>query len=500
MTYLLLAMLQTAQAQVLPPNRTQLNYRLIGFSVPEKEGVTGYEFDVEEVIITDTGKTVYQPVFKKMSDNHQLIATVPGFGKTYRWEVHYYKGKEIAETSPKYMFSTGYSMYTDTSKYRLHVTKNETRDNNMYILVDATKTIYDLDGTPIWYLPEIPGVNDDNTNIRDLKITPQNTITFLTEKNAYEIDYNGDVLWKAPNNGIVSGDSIEYYHHEFTRLKNGNYMVAGNEHLLIPVPASDSDSYKAFKPFTFINNKPNIKTECGTLIEYSPSGKVVWSWKSSGIFTNDFFLKHAYKSTDRRSIRTHLNAFYFDQKNQVVYLSYRDVSSIIKIKYPSGQKIRIYGQLDSTNNEVKGTFYGQHNCSITNSGQLSLYNNNILDNPNSDKTASLLLIQEPNTNNDDPELFWEFRCKFDNNSNSEGSSGGNMTELPGDAFLVSMGSASKLFILMKNKDLVWEANVQNKKINGDWQNILSYRVSPLSNTDSIHEIIFNSKYTSDIKK
>ncbi len=31
--------------------------------------------------------------------------------------------------------------------------------------------------------------------------------------------------------GAVSGDTEEHFHHEFTRLHNGHYMVLGNEYV-----------------------------------------------------------------------------------------------------------------------------------------------------------------------------------------------------------------------------------------------------------------------------
>ena len=87
------------------------------------------------------------------------------------------------------------------------------------LFFDNTRTLYNMSGEPLWYLPIIKGVSDSNIGaIRDIKLTDEGTITFLTPKNIHEIDYFGNVLWSGPNDGGVSGDTVEQYHHEITRL------------------------------------------------------------------------------------------------------------------------------------------------------------------------------------------------------------------------------------------------------------------------------------------
>jgi len=95
-----------------------------------------------------------------------------------------------------------------------------------YIYLDGSRTLYDLNGNPVWFLPA-----KDGMEIRDMKITPQGTITYLNGSDIYDVNYDGNILWKGPNTSVVNGDSIEHYHHEFTRLSNGHYMVLGYKKL-----------------------------------------------------------------------------------------------------------------------------------------------------------------------------------------------------------------------------------------------------------------------------
>src|SRR5690606_5139045 len=133
----------------------------------------------------------------------------------------------------------------------------------------------------VWFLPAIKGAtNNSITGIRDLKITAGGTITFLTDENVFEIDYHGNVLWAGPDDGAVSGDTTEKYHHQFDKLPDGHYMTTGIKFTRRKVPAwVDTNLYsgrntpiRADGRYTLIN--------CGTLIEYDSAGKVVWSWNT----------------------------------------------------------------------------------------------------------------------------------------------------------------------------------------------------------------------------
>lgn len=80
-----------------------------------------------------------------------------------------------------------------------------------------------MNGKPVWYLPAQLA---ENNNVRDIKLTRHGTITYvIDELGVYETNYNGNIVWQGPNNGVVSKDRLEHYHHEFTRLNNGDYMA-----------------------------------------------------------------------------------------------------------------------------------------------------------------------------------------------------------------------------------------------------------------------------------
>ena len=477
-------------AQVIPADSSILNYRLIGFSVPEQKGVTGYEFEVLQLTRSGTGAIVETSVFKKRTNTNRLIETVPQFGKTYKWRVNYYKRKKPAGSSDVYSFSTGYSRFVDTSKYRLRVTVNNMRNNARYVFADGSHALYNLEGEALWYLPDIPGVVDETSAIRDIKATNRGTITFLTENNIYEIDYRGKILWQGPNDGAVNGDKAEHYHHEFTRLSNGNYMVCGNETYWAAIPKdADADDNK-YRHAKEIDGRYRIPVRCGTLIEYDNKGKVVWQWKSSLMF-GDSFLLHADKSKDGSvDPRTHLNGFYFDEKKQNIYLSFRDINSIVKISYPSGKKLAAFGQYGGqTAADGKLPFYGQHCCRVNRKGELYLFNNNTVGNLEKGDASTVIIASESREQKEYFDVNWEFSCDMNDSVKTVSSSGGSVYELHDGLMLVSMGAVNRLFIVAGNKELRWNAFIEAKPVD-HWRGVSNYRSSILEDDTILGQLLF----------
>ena len=489
-----------AHAQVQPANRSVLNYRLVGFSVPEKEGVTGYEFEVTEMIITDTGTTVYKPIFKKKSAAHQMVGIVPEFGKTYSWSVNYYINSTVSATEGPWMFLTGKSPFVDTTKYKLKIIDNKVENKDMLVFIDASRTLYDLNGNALWFLPDIENEFNEHSSIRDLKTTPFNTITFLTERNAYEIDYNANIIWKAPDNGLVSGDSTERYHHEFTRLDNGNYIVAGTKTVLRDVTKIIEDGIKpgrlANDDITKKNGKTFIKTLYDTVIEYDTSGKTVWQWVSDNYFSDDAFFNPLKNGTQRT--HAHMNSIYYDSDQNAIYLSFRNINRVVKINYATKEVLAAYGEPYHANEQIYGSglFYGQHACKTNREGNMYLFNNNNPGSATSDtdytKISSIVLFKEPVNKTDTITKLWEFTCDIDSLAPSFTPGGGGVIELLNSNYLVCMASAARNFIVDKNKKIQWNAILMNNNIENGWENYFAgYRSSIIETMKQTEQLLFN---------
>jgi hypothetical protein len=235
LTFFLLLIAYVSEAQIMPKEGSVLNYRLAGFSSPEAGN---------NVIEVADGNYYSEDSFKKNivktfhCNGGKIIGEVPFWGRNYTWRAR----MPAMAKSAFHHFSTGYIPELDSNHIRLRIIKPALKYKDTYVFLDGNRVLYDMKGHPVWYLPNISGLVAAHITIRDLKLTCKGTITFIagstTNGKICEVNYNGDILWKGPDKGVVSKDDQENYHHQFTRLDNGHYMVLGSEQFSFHVPAS----------------------------------------------------------------------------------------------------------------------------------------------------------------------------------------------------------------------------------------------------------------------
>jgi hypothetical protein len=201
------------RAQIFPAEGSKLNYRFAGISYPAKAEVSKYKIEIAAGNY-NTDDSFSSHVIQALTvKGNKIIAEVPSFGAAYTWRVTAHGDKGPAK-NVFHHFSTLTIPAVDTAHTRLRVIKQAEKHKDDYIFLDGNRALYDMNGQPVWYLPDVDKRNAEKSLMRDLKLSPQGTITFMyEEQGAYEINFNGDILWKAPNNGKVSGGSTETYHH-----------------------------------------------------------------------------------------------------------------------------------------------------------------------------------------------------------------------------------------------------------------------------------------------
>lgn len=440
-------------AQMHPADNDTLHYRLDNFSVAAKKQATSYLFELWESYITDDGGEYKKLLFTNKAETNKLMLEIPEWGKGYKWQVKYYAGNKLVDSTGFARFYVSPLKMVNNTKTDLQLIKDSTGNDNMYVFIDATHIMYDNSGNAVWFLPDIPGVVNSSTRIRDVKISPQNTITFTTHKDACEIDYYGNLLWKAPDNGKVSGDSVEHYHHEFTRLKSGNYMVLGTAKTLREVPKEIS-SVTARREMLNKDGKYYKEITSGSVIEYDPKGNIVWKWVSGEHFTNEDLFMSVKGSLQR--CNTHMNAFYFDEVNKRIYTSFRNINRVMVVDYPSGKVLANYGEDYCPSQKIYGDkfFYGQHNCGLTANGELLLFNNNnnVWDSSHK-QPAKIIRLQLPGQS-DELIKAWEFSCEIDTFCSAYVQGGGGVMELDNGNMGVCTGNG-RYFVVTPAKKIVW---------------------------------------------
>ncbi len=483
-------------SQITPREGRTLNYRLIGFSFPEVRSNTGCTLQIALGNYNSEDSFRKNIIVSRQCKADKIITEVPAFGKEYTWRtVCKVDGLQITK-SELHHFSTGIIPFVDTGYTRLRIIKKATKYKEDYVFLDGTKTLYDMEGHPLWYLPDIGGIG---LPPRDLKLSPQRTVTFLLDNHAYEVNYNGEVLWKSSNDGKVSGVLGEGYNHEFTRLANGHYMVLGKKFALWELPSS-IDSSVLNAPGVIIvkdsiTKKYYQKMELGTVIEYDHAGNVVWSWNSSEYLKgSDLYRRRTLEGLFDLDI--HENSFYFDEQAKVVYVSCRDVSRILKIKYPEGNVLNSYGgaYIPGDREVQKSLFCHQHSCRLSKEGYLYLFNNNGC---NPDQHPKLIMMKEPKGPKDTLEKIWEYDCNVEgmnekNPIDPTFMAGGNVLELPDHSIFASMCVMyGNMFIVSRDKKILWNAISESwMPAKKKWKVQTNYRASIITRKE-LEGLIWN---------
>ncbi len=466
----------SAADRLHPAPDAVLHYRLIGFTFPEQRKADAYRLEVFDYNIKgDYAK----PLLSRQEDDNKIIATVPSFGKKYTWQVKYLKKGRVFDSSLRYSFTVSSHPFLNDNAARIQIVDSAVKYKDLLVFIDYTRTLHNMAGEALWYLPMIKGVADSSAaKIRDMKLTDDGTITFVTEKNIHEIDYDGNVLWSGPNDGRVSGDTIEQYHHQLTKLSNGHYMTIGNTLI-------DPASLKADRTVT-AEAGSMAKTPCGTIIEYKRNNDIVWLWNSCD------YLKEGDPTT-------HFNSFHFDEKNKTIYTSYRNISRVVKAAYPSGKVLAQYGYDVNKNGITTGDdmFYSLHNVGLSSNGHLQMFNNNFkmlnaMPKENDTRVSTVLVLKEPSSPVDSLQKLWEFPCNMDTLTATISSGGGSVHELNKGDYLVCMGLPGRYFIVSADKQLLWNAITYQKNAEGKWEILTGYRISPVQEIQ-LENMLFRNK-------
>jgi len=486
-------------AAVFPKEGSQLNYRLIGFSLPFDDLRGKYKIDIAEGEYNNTDSFEKNVTTTLYGQKNKIIGEVQRFGTRYTWRASYVLGDATLKKSVLYHFSTGFLPVVDSTKFRVRIMKHAEKYRDAAIFCDALGIMYDIEGRPIWYLPGVKYQVNTTIQPRDIKLSPFGTITYLIDSKIYEINYNGDTLWsKTGNNGGNKyPDNVDFgFHHQFSRLSNGHYMVMGVENVLCKPPTGNDTNLIIIPPDSVINdpNSTYKKKGSGVLIEYDELGNIVWLWKSSEYIKNSD-LKY-FCRLQQGLLDLHDNAFYFDEHDKTIYISFKNADRIVKVKYPEGNVLNFYGNKYDKNGIVgNNLFHCQHAIKRSDNGYLYLFDNGC----DTVTDPKLLLMREPADNNDSLKILWEYKCAIDDTLNKsrrgENPGGGNVKELPDKSIFVCMGLRNSIaFIVDLDKEVRWSAIAEGWNENErKWTRVLSYRSSIVTDRKNLEKLIWNSE-------
>ena len=447
----------TAGANISPRNGAVLNFNQVMFEYDETPGADQYIISIRPAgdgnVITVKNSSLAFIQYSGLQ-----------FGKKYDWSYKAFKNNKPVFKSAVFSFSIGASFQADPAFFRSVVDISE-KDGHRdgIIFLDYMGMAINRKGEPVWYMP-IPKDSLDNLKMRNIKMTAAGTITCLDNTDCFEKDISGNITWKAPNDGRVSGDKQEYYHHDFFKMKDGSYITSG---------------YRFVNEPNFYNNNVTAKVRYNTLIQYNNNKEILWCWDES---------KHA----DKRSLYgdnggeatevagTHLNGVAYYEPDDAFILSFRDNSSILKVSHKTGEVLYNLGDslLKTTPGELP--FVNQHGPSLLRNGAIVVYNNNLNKSGEISKASYPIVrvFSQPRPGKQS-EKIWEYECVSGKYPDGIFGKEGYASQLPyNDNLLVCMGGANYLFEVTPEKKLVWQCSLQQfNKITSQWNDINNYRCS-----------------------
>lgn len=448
-------------AQFVSPHEGEfLNYTDIIFEVEQIAEANKYEFKFYECNIR--GENCLE--IKKVQSNLRAIKLYNffNFNKTYKWSFTAFNKKKELFKSREIVFQTGNSLLLDSTVQKWDWTiKNKKRKKGI-LLIDGLKLALNMQGKPIFYL----NYNVDHT-IRDINITKQGTVTLVDNRmgEIKEVTLKGEMLWIGPESENRENMEGDKFHHEFEKLPNLSYLVAGKRKL------ENIETNNAF-------NNISGKTICETIIEFDAEKNEVWRFNLLPELKRQFNIAPTPQmfNSDRLG---HLNGLAIDENNKYVFASFKTFSSVFKIEKESKNIIYMYGNKTiNFNDSTKSSpaFEQQHCPIILPNGNLMVLNNG------NEKTGSGIVELNTKSNLDSTNevvksIYFKSILKKDFYTPQMGS----VQYLDKKNVLVGLGNAAHLFELnTKRKKINWQIyTFQNTKHNEKrvvWKPLISYRV------------------------
>jgi hypothetical protein len=464
------AICATAWADIRPADGAKLNYTQVMFEYNEVIGADNYSVSIYP---SD------QPANKIIVKNKSLACIVPGleFGKKYSWHYEAFKNDKPVFKSMEFGFSIEANYLVDTSLFRtqIDISKSTFSDHEI-IFLDYRGIAIDRKGKPVWYYPINSPDGQIDPKSRNLRMTNEGTVIFLNDSICYEVDIDGRLLWKSPNEGRISGDRTEHYHHDMKKLDDGTYLTA---------------SWKYEYEPNLYNPAIRCRVRYNTLIQYDAAGNILWHWNEKDHVSREFIFG-VYNPTDSIISGTHMNAFDYDAGENTIVMSNRHNSSIVKIDKKTGKIIYTIGVYDHQKKRLNmpPLFLHQHGMEILKDHKLLIYDNNASDDPDRNVSYPRILVLKEPGDKLPAYIDWEYECRSDRFPKGIIGKGGYATQTPTGNILVCVGGVNYTFEVTPGKQIVWQASFQ-KLENGNWIDFENYRTNHSSSLYPFHFTLQN---------
>jgi hypothetical protein len=504
-------------------NTATLKARFFALSIFVLFSVHGYAvFPIDtSLVYTDTiyfeddfvdGAASYEILlYKNGSGGDTVVASasllwpafkIGGFvwGQSYRWQVNASSAdKKLLHRGVIHRFTMAERVNSIHFRdIRIDVLKNdEFKNSRGLICIDYAKMICDRKGKTVWVMPEIPGLQNGRSQIRDLKVTAKNSLTFLCDNMPVETDLEGNILWRLPHPFVFQNDTITF-HHVFTKLRDGHYYVLGNKKVKRRVTdAQAAQSVLKESGFSVRNDSVHKVTDIAVVFEFDNTGRVLWFWDADKYITDDD-LNFKKNNVGIPILLTHANGLAVNHNGSKIYVSFRDLNRIIRIDKQSKKVETSFGEKYPSGEAqwMNGMFEAQHDPNLTKRNTILILNNN---GARSRKVSSILEFDAFPKSATDP-IRWKFELNFDTLTDGKSPSGGNVIEMKNGNIFLCGGQLNRMFEVTKKKEIVWDAFLYSMGHQDSvWQKFPQYRASWVSNINSHHFMVHKAKIRENVK-
>ena len=406
---------------------------------------------------------------------------------SYYWKVTAFsKNKEIISDGELRKFSIMKIKFQGYDKIKMDVKTNlENEHNKGFICVDYTRSIYDRKGNPVWTIPNIIGIINENTQVRDLNVTRDNTITFITSKCGVEIDFYGNVLWKTPFSVTLNNVDTVSYHHDFKKTNRGTYMILADKIVKRKIIGTYPEQIlKKEGVIKTVTNELFKNSKLGVLLEFNNEGKLLWYWDVNDYITDED-LNYKKNNNGFPILKTHDNAFSENKEGTKVYMGFKELNRVIKIDKKTKKVELTYGEQypSGDGKYAHNLFKNQHDAQVSNHNSIYIFSNG----SKFDKMSSVIELKDNLKSKKDTPCVWKFDLNFDTLSRGKSANGGKISELPNTNLLVCAGELNRVFEVTKTKKIVWDAFLWTKTINDSaWMPMSQYRCSWVKQLNQFH--------------
>ena len=454
-----------------PQDGSELNFIHVLFEWDEVNNATGYEFQ-----LSSTNDFASSLVSTGTTNLYYVEKDVINWESQYFWRVRAINGDWMSE----YTFHTNNQSYIFTDVDPVDIITNNSSALEGITIYGVMNPFYsaaiDMDGNEVWNSGGVDSymfsyVDNNHIFLGDANLPPN-------YKGELGVEFNIEqgITWSQP----TYGDTIDFLQHELIKLPNGNYMgfvVIYKDHF---VPNSDDFSnIPSDVDFSFENNIPGWGD--GTIaypwiwkgeriVEWDTDGNEIWSWdpfdENYGFNLDDFdyiseFWENVASSGDPFDW-THFNALSYDETENSVYVSSKNLSRITKINRATGEIIWNVGKQWLGDDIVTpdNKFSGQHGLQLLDNGNLVFFDNGILsgkfDGTNIYKSTVIELRVNENLDGEySAETIWSYTLPTE----LYGVISGNVQKLSNENYLITtVGSADGAHSLevTQSGETVWD--------------------------------------------